>query len=680
MAELARLIANDAGMTAKILATANNAAYNRSGHKAGLAQSLNTLGTEMIKTLVISESVLQAFKGFSSVSGTDLRGFWAHALRSAVLARELAKKMSYANSEEAYLAGLLHDVGRLALLSAAPLEYAANFMARDDEFLCSIETRSLGITHAEAGAWLIEKWNLDSFVTDSVLYHHEPFSRLQSAHPLIRIIRIAHLLSSTSDDEVALQEAVALCDIDADTLQSMGGAAVAQAKTAAAYLGIDLSDLDQELPVASLQVPQPVGMPVADVLAEEVSNIALVSVAGQSFSGKRSDRELLESVASTARILFKFSDMAMLLHSASSKTLIGIPVGEHQSRLSEISVSLAGGGCIAESVLKAQIVFSDHVGLAPALVDEQLKRFMAAEYLVCLPLVSGRRCFGVLVGGIKSWQVEELRNRTRLLQSFAGKAATSLEAAANSRSEVDKRIASVNEEHRQEARRVAHEVNNPLSIIKNYLAILDDKLARQEPVGEELSILNEEIDRVGRIVGGLSENPTATKPKSAEVNGIVNEVVRLFRTSRYLPAAVSLVVHVPDAPAEMAGSADTLKQVLLNLIKNAVEALSNGGRIEVRNHGRVIRDGRAYFQLSVSDNGEGIPDEVMANLFAPVRSTKSGANRGLGLSIVHSLVTRIKGTINCRSEESGTTFDIFLPALEVSTTVVDMQERIARRV
>lgn len=680
MGDLAKLIANDAGMVAKILAAANNAAYNRGGRKVGLGQALNTLGTETIKTLVISESVFQTFNAFSQTSGSDLRCFWAHALKAAVLAREIAKKMSYPNSEEAYLAGLLHDVGRLALLSTAPNEYAANFMARDDEHLCSIETRSLQINHAEAGAWLIEQWNLDSFIADSVLYHHEPNSRLQSAHPLIRIVRLAHLLSSSKTENAELQAAGAMCGIDDATLLVMLNAAAGQARTAAAYLGIDLSNTDQELPPASYEQPQPVADRVADGLVDEVRNMALVTAAGQSFSRMRSDRELLESIAGTARILFKFSDLAALLHSADTQALIGISIGEHQHRLSEFSVPLNSGGIIAKSVLTRQVVFSDQAEAKLALVEEQLLRFMGTECLVCLPLTSGRRCFGVLVGGISSWQSVELRNRARLLQSFANQAATSLEAAATARSEVEKRIAVVNEEHRDESRRVAHEVNNPLSIIKNYLAVLDDKLARHEPVSEELSILNEEIDRVGRIVGELSGKTVPPKVETAEINGIVNEVVRLFRSSRFLPASVSMVVSTPDFPAEMNGSADTLKQILLNLIKNAVEALPKGGRIEIKNNGRVIRDGRTYFELCLSDTGSGIPADVLAKLFSPVQSTKSGVNRGLGLSIVHGLVKRLNGMISCRSGESGTTFEILIPALDAARLVGSEPQRAAHRV
>ena len=137
MPELAALIAKDAAMTSKILTVANSSAFHRNARTVGLEQSLVSLGTDMIKTLVISESVFQTFNSFPHSGSTDLRGFWKGSLTTAVIARDIARKMEYPHVEEAYLAGLLHNVGRLALLATAPKEYGFNFMARDDEDLCA---------------------------------------------------------------------------------------------------------------------------------------------------------------------------------------------------------------------------------------------------------------------------------------------------------------------------------------------------------------------------------------------------------------------------------------------------------------------------------------------------------------------------------------------------------------
>ncbi len=390
--------------------------------------------------------------------------------------------------------------------------------------------------------------------------------------------------------------------------------------------------------------------------------MAMISASVQAFSGKSSGKELLESITRSARILFNFDDTIVFLQDADSLTLVGFPIGERQQRLSGFSIPLAGSGIIAESVSSQRITFAKRSDSSLGLVEEQLLRAMGTECLGYVPLITGQSCLGVLVGGLSSVQSNELLGQERLLKSFATQAATSLESSTAAHRELNKHVTEVNEAHRQASRKIVHEVNNPLSIIKNYLGVLDDKLANQEPVTEELSILNEEIDRVSRIVGGLADAQTQPRVETTEVNSILKDVVRLFSISRYLPASVKIAVKTTDQPDVMPGSADPLRQILLNLIKNAVEALPKGGVIGVRNNGRVTRDGHTYIELRISDNGAGIPADVLANLFSPVRSSKGGENRGLGLNIVQGLVNKINGVISCRSGESGTTFEILLPA------------------
>ena len=664
--ELAKVIAHDAGMSAKVLSVANSSAYNSGNRKVSLMQAINTLGTEVLKTLVISESIYQTFSRFSRLPGIDFRGFWVHSLKSAVLARELAKKMAYPHIEEAYLAGLMHDVGRLALLSAAPGDYLSNFNAKDDERLCAFETSALGITHTEAGAWLVEQWNLDSFLADSVRYHHEPNTRLKSSHPLIRLVCLAHLLSDYKIDSPALAGVGAFCGIaDADLVAIQAGVNT-QTKTAASYFGIVLTAPDQEPPSATYE---PLGMApdrVQDRLAEEVRNTALISSAAQTFARMQSGSDLIASISRTARILFNLQDVVVLLQNANTQILTGVPIGDRQQRLAEFSIPLNGGSILADSVLKRKVSFIRKDDSLLGLVEEQLLRAMGTEYLAYLPMLSGQACQGVLVCGVSSIQAEELWGNERFLLSFASQAATSMASSGAIKEEIEKLIAGVNETHRNASRQVAHEVNNPLAIIKNYLSVLDDKVSHNEPVAEELSILNEEIDRVSRIVGSLGGEQAALQHEVTEINGVMNEVVRLFSISRYLPASVKIVVKTSNQDSKTNATSDSLKQILLNLIKNAVEALPQGGKIEVCNKGRLTRDGRAYFELNIIDNGPGMPTEVLHNLFSPGHSSKSGPNRGLGLSIVHGLVKKINGIISCRSGEWGTTFEILIPVADAT--------------
>lgn len=674
MPELAALIAKDAGMTSKILSVASSSAYHRNGRAPGLEQALVALGTDMIKTLVISESVFQTFNNFPHSGSTDLRGFWKNSLSAAVIARDIAKRMDYAHAEEAYLAGLLHNVGRLALLATAPKEYAYNFSARDDEDLCAVEQRTLQITHSEAGAWLIERWHLDSFLADSVLYHHEPNARLESSHPLIRIVRLAHLLCVHAGEREAIAEAAQLCGLEAADVDSIAGVAAHQVEKAAAYLGIDLEGADDIVAPPAYAPAAPVDA-VQQRLSEEVRNMVLVSEMGQTFARQQSESGLLESMTRSARILFDFESAVVLLENPTGHALVGVSAGEHQQRLAEFAIPLNKGGPIAAAALQRRLSYVSRDGQPLGIAEEQLFRIVGSESLVCLPLVAGQRCLGVLVGGVSAWQLPSYEKRERFLQSFGNQAAGALEAAMSERGQARRQLAHVAEEYREASRRVVHEVNNPLSIIKNYLSVLDSKLARREPVVGEMSILNEEIDRVGQLINGLADLQPSENSRVTDVAHVVGDVLRLFRATDFVPASVQIVVRMQDEPAEIDGDADTLKQILVNLIKNAVEALPDGGKIEIAHRGHVNRERRLYLELAIGDNGPGLSPEVLANLFSAVRSTKDGAHHGLGLSIVHGLVKKLHGTITCRSGKNGTTFEILLPVRGSGSQVAGLPAR-----
>jgi len=673
MAEIAKLVANDAGMASRIMNIANSAAYQRGVRKVGLVQALSTLGLDLIKTLVICESVFQTFNGFPHTSSTDLRGFWKHSLNTAVLARDIAKSMKYAQVEEAYLAGLLHDVGRLALLAASPEGYRFDFYNPDDSKLCGLELRTVRISHPEAGAWLIERWQLDSFLADSVLYHHEDAARVKNAHPLIRIVQLANRVASAPAALALPEGSGAVCNIaDAELLQIQQGAQE-QVQKAAALLGIDLSGVDDLMALSQSAQDAPASAPIDPLqqrMSEEIRNRALVSELSQLFARQEGRPQLLESVRQNARILFDLEDTAVFILNTANQTLTGVSMGEQRQRLADFSIPLSAGGVIAESALqKKAIAITPNRDLLN-MTEEQLLRAFGADCLLCVPIASGTRCWGMLFAGVPSWRAVELLRQEKFLLAFGGQAANALGAAANDRSQLSQQIDKLRQEQQENSRKVVHEVNNPLAIIKNYLGVLDDKLARQQPIGNELSILNEEIDRVGNIIKEFAGvKPAVNTDSGFDMNRVINDIVRLFRDSKYLPAAVTITSRVVDRPCEVSGTPETLKQILVNLIKNAVEALPQGGHIEIINIGQTRVDGQDYFGLTVRDSGPGLPPEVMAKLFSPVHSSKTGENRGLGLSIVYGLIKKLNGRIECRSSRMGASFEILLPLHRVKMPV-----------
>jgi HD-like signal output (HDOD) protein/nitrogen-specific signal transduction histidine kinase len=655
--EIAELIAKDAAMTAKVFAQAGGSTRHHAPQPVDLEQALIALGNDMVKTLLISESVLQAFNDSPQSNGVELLGFWKRSLSAALAARMIAARIGYPHTEEAYFAGLLHDIGRLVLPAAGSGEHVPNSFAKDDEARRAAEQRMLSITHAEAGARLIERWKLDSFLSDSVLYQDQPVARLEKAHPLIRIVFVAHQLSRDIRDNRSLTAAGSPCGIKAADLAQIRSDAAEQVRKAALSLGIDLAGTDEPQ-----GVPPQATLPSArTLLAEKMGDLVLASEARRSFANQRGEADLLEMATRSARILFDFEDAIILLLDHRSHALKGTAARQHGRRGAELSIPLDCADVIAEAVSERRPTYIWRDENPLGIAEEQLLRMLGTDFLVCLPLATADSCHGVMIGAASSSQLSDLQLREGSLQAFGAEAAAAYKKILIERSEIGRERASVREQYADAARKAAHEVNNPLSIIKNYLYVLDRKLAKQESVSAEMTILNEEIDRVSRIVDGLANLQPASQEGATEINRIVADVVRLFQETEYAPSSVRIVARMPDQPFGIDSDADTLKQILVNLVKNAIEALPGGGEITIGSNGLVNRDGVLYVTLWVSDTGPGISAEMMASLFSPVHSTKGEGHRGLGLSIVHTLVKKIHGTITCRTDNNGATFEILLP-------------------
>ncbi len=684
--ELAQLVASDPAMTARMMGVANSSAYCRNDPARNLEQAMSVIGTDMIKTIVISESVFQVFDQLSRGNELDLNRFWFHSLLAAINARMLAIRMHYCNPEEAYLAGLLHDIGRIVFLALEPKEYSHYFHDKDSDDLCVIETKTFQASHAEVGAWLIDEWKLNSFIADSVLCHHEPVAKLKQSHSLIRIIYLAHLIA---DEECAVDQmniAAVISGLTASDLREVKELAAEQVRQVAQHLGIKPEPLSQRqtnnVENDTTKAESDSSVKTQDNLSTQVRNMALGGQIGKTFSLQQSEVGLLDTITQSACILFKLDHATILHYDQSENSLRGSRAGAHLHRLADFILPIGGNDHqIAMSIREAKMVLIGDSKKNLGGPEEQLLRLFETERLACLPLLISGQCLGVLIGGMAAWQKEDFEKNGVFLKEFSQLAATALKNVLRRQDELDAVEIRLNNTFRDASRKVAHEVNNPLSVIKNYLSILERKLIAGNQSGRQsgndftlgvtsdLTILHEEIDRVGKIVDDFAELDLTQKKGSSEIGQVVRDVQNFFQQAEFFVETVKIESRMLGGKAEVNASADVLKQILINLIKNAVEAMPGGGMVDIVSQGLIRRDGTVYSVLSVADNGPGIPPEVMASLFTPVQSTKGSGHSGLGLHIVHDLVNKMHGFISCRSDRQGTVFDILLPVASTSEAI-----------
>ncbi len=207
--------------------------------------------------------------------------------------------------------------------------------------------------------------------------------------------------------------------------------------------------------------------------------------------------------------------------------------------------------------------------------------------------------------------------------------------------------------------RIAHEVNNPLSIISNYLHLCERSLGDPEVLNEHLGIVREELARIARIVRQLLDfhKPRAVEKGPVNLEQIVSDVLSLVRW-QFTKKNISVDVTVQEPIRMINASADQIKQVILNLIINARDFAPENGRVRIELHA----DEKQVF-LSVSDNGPGIDIEVLPRVFEPFFTTKDGsAGTGLGLSVCYSIIHEHGGVIEAGNHsDGGARFDIRLP-------------------
>lgn len=191
--QLHKIIAHDPALVTRILKVVNSSFYGLPGQIGSVERAIVLLGLNAIKNLSVAASLGQLFRGVNLCKGFTARDLWTHCITVAVTARELARQMKVPIVEEAFLAGMIHDVGILVSLQLWPqklTEICDKAMSGGGEF-CQIEREISGMDHQQLGMGLAELWKFPRSCQLVAGYHHRPTALADDNRLLVTLVYVA---------------------------------------------------------------------------------------------------------------------------------------------------------------------------------------------------------------------------------------------------------------------------------------------------------------------------------------------------------------------------------------------------------------------------------------------------------------------------------------------------------
>ncbi|MCK9273937.1 MAG: HDOD domain-containing protein [Syntrophales bacterium] len=196
--EIADVISKDTALAARLLTIVNSAFYGFPVKIDTISRAVVIVGTKQLTTLAYGVTIMKMFQHISA-DYIDTESFWKHSLACGIASRVIAGYKDIRNTERLFVAGLLHDIGRLALYSYRPSHMIRAIKKAKEKslFLHETELEELGIDHCEAGGMLAKKWRLPSMLEDTMQFHHFPVkscNRLESS-----IVHIANIITNAAE-------------------------------------------------------------------------------------------------------------------------------------------------------------------------------------------------------------------------------------------------------------------------------------------------------------------------------------------------------------------------------------------------------------------------------------------------------------------------------------------------
>lgn len=668
---VAQTVAQDITITTKTLQLANSAFLGARSQFKNIDQAVIFLGVDTVRNLAISVTVHEVFGKNTKPKGLNCEQFWYHSLLTALLSKAIAQKSGYDDPGAAYLTGLLHDTGKYLLCQHLGEQYQKLLIEFNQAELVAVERETFNFSHPDVGKWLLDSWNLSEDLGLAVRDHHNIAREETETSVLGRILRLANTLALKQDiaDEQTIKDTSILC-IAPTSLPALVEEQVATLEDLARSLGIKIEEPDPF--IQSTQVEQE----NKELLSHKIEiRSQLYGFMDNIIQAKTVNRVLL-ALEESFSLLFNCNDLVLLLPEpkASKFSFHGSFRNTIAKQLKTTNVIVTGGTCLVdENGNSDSITELNRVTVITTLEKESalypLRDAFNNDSILAVPIRISAESQGVLFISLTpdNIQIIEKEETLELISSHVGnRLYQEILKEEYASSFAKERITAVEEM----ARSVAQEISNPLGVIQNYITLLAEKAGLDTQVNQELSIINNEIERIANISSQLSDLSLISENSVnilIDINKLIADTVTLYHQSLAPNANISIeytsVLSLPPLWAEE----NPLKQILGNLITNSVESLEKDGAIEILCH-HIPESGTqevGEIVIVVSDNGPGVPPSIANTIFRAGTTTKSDGHAGLGLAIVNKLTKDLSGRITHSSGQQGSTqFTLYLPLLK----------------
>jgi PAS domain S-box-containing protein len=646
--EVNSLIQSDAALSAKVLQIANSAYFGFPRQIETVERATALLGLDLVRSLALSIFVIDMFRADSGQYFNPLE-FWRHSMACAVASELLARRKGYRRPQEVFIAGLLHDIGKLLMFCWNREIYEEMVVtARVKRIpLHDVEKQVLGMDHAEAAALLMEHWKFPSALVQSSCRHHHP-------------------ASTFADDAIGRQSILVKCANNLCHLHRFGES------------GNSVRDLPMEqlMNLSGLTTSQLERLS-ADVLRrfEEVSDyfdwvgctpdlyLSAVARANRELSElcvelearnreREAAEERLRQTTALMESLIDASPVAIVASDGSGQIQIWNPAAEKILGWSRIEVE------------------GRHPPFPPAADCNgdmmTLERFVSQEAVNNLEATVLRK---------DGSSIKALLSKAPIAESGAS-GVMALIADLSERRALEAQLyqAQKMEAVGRLAGGIAHDFNNLLTAITGYGYLLRKSVDNNRDALNNVLQIESAADRASKLTRQLLafSRRQSLEPCVVALNPLVEGMAGMLQ--RMIGEDVVINLNLAPDLDQVRVDSSQIEQVLLNLVLNSRDAMPSGGEITISTEEAILRardlagleDAQSgkYLVLTVRDTGCGIDESLQQQIFDPFFTTKEvGQGTGLGLSTVYGIVKHHKGHIDVQSAVGkGTSFKIYLPA------------------